>query len=100
VSTRDDIDDSSFNFGVCASSEVQAELERCKNSAIQRIEKTLQLELSPIFTQNRDYLASEKRKWLSTYINLRKSQSAFALNHRVPSEEEINDIITNNVRLF
>jgi hypothetical protein len=91
--------DSSFNVCVYASSEVQAELERCKTSAIQRIEKTLQLELS-IFTQNTDYLASEKGKWLLAYINLRKSQSTFALNHGAPSEEEIDDIVTNNVCLF
>jgi hypothetical protein len=85
---------------VSASSEVQAELERRKNSAIQRIEKTLQLELSPIFTQNKDYFTSEKQKWLSNYINLRKNQSTFALSERLPSEEDINDIITNNVCMF
>ena len=92
--------DSSFNVCLCASSVVQAELETCKTSTIQRIEKTLQLEHTPIFTQNTDHLTSEKRKWLSFYINLRKNQSEFALNRRGLSEEEIHDIITSNVCLF
>jgi hypothetical protein len=36
------------------------------------LDKTLQLEHNPVYTQNTDYLAKEKQRWSSFYTDIRR----------------------------
>jgi vacuolar protein sorting-associated protein 1 len=51
---------------------VRIELDKIKASTLQVVDKTLQLEHNPLYTQNTDFLASEKRKWSLVYTGIRQ----------------------------
>jgi hypothetical protein len=62
-----------------ASSVVRTELDKIKASALQTLDRTLELEQEPVFTQNSDLFASEKQKWLSFYTRIRDDPSMYRL---------------------
>ena len=55
-----------------SSAVVRMELDKIKASALQAVNKTLELEYNPIFTQNTDFFASERRKWFSAFADIRR----------------------------
>ncbi|KAG6830083.1 hypothetical protein H0H87_009296 [Tephrocybe sp. NHM501043] len=48
---------------------VQAELNRCKTETTDALTKMLELESIPVFTQNNEFLLSERVRWLQLYYN-------------------------------
>ena len=47
------------------------EHERCRDEALNALEKILSLERVPLYTQNVDCLQAEANKWLAKYVNMR-----------------------------
>ena len=59
--------------------------ERQKTTAITAVETALRAEKDPLFTQNTHYLDSCRRKWLSHYQTVRRSQVYYKLPSGKPS---------------
>jgi len=47
------------------------EHERCRDEALNALEKILRLERVPLYTQNVECLQAEASKWLAKYVNTR-----------------------------
>lgn len=47
------------------------EHERCRDEALNALEKILSLERVPLYTQNVECLQAETTKWLAKYVNMR-----------------------------
>ena len=72
---------------------VRAELDKIKASALQVVDKTLQLEHNPIYTQNTDLVATGKRKWSLFYARVRQDSGQFLITNDIvrladPDSEE------------
>ena len=65
---------------------VRIELDKIKANALHMLDKMLQLEHYPVFTQNGD-LASEKKKWLLFYTRIRREPSRYLIDQAHPSHE-------------
>jgi hypothetical protein len=76
---------------------VRIELDKIKASALQVVDKTLQLEHNPVYTQNTDFLASEKQKWSSYYTGLRQRHFRYLINPRVIEPSESDDDTDNEM---
>ncbi|KAJ6632403.1 P-loop containing nucleoside triphosphate hydrolase protein [Mycena sp. CBHHK59/15] len=76
----------------CIRTLTRAELEACKDEALETLDKMLTLEKLPLFTQNTHYLRSERRVWLSRYRAVVPQ----------PDFEDFNDELTlmSNVRAY
>jgi hypothetical protein len=48
---------------------IRTEIKMCKTETLRTLGKILELEKTPMFTQNTDFLTAETNKWLSIYIN-------------------------------
>ncbi|KAJ7140089.1 P-loop containing nucleoside triphosphate hydrolase protein [Mycena crocata] len=58
----------------------RAELERCKQQALETLKKMLSLEKLPLFTQNNNYLKSETRAWFARYTTARGNSHIYRLS--------------------
>jgi hypothetical protein len=76
---------------------VRIELDKIKASALQVVDKTLQLEHNPVYTQNTDFFASEKQKWSSYYTGLRQRHFRYLINPRVIEPSESDDDTDNEM---
>jgi hypothetical protein len=69
-----------FNTNVTASRTLtRIELNCCKEETVRTLEKMLELETVPLFTQNTHYLETEGKKWLSRYSDVRRRSSQYRL---------------------
>lgn len=59
---------------------VHIELEKLNASALQAVDKALQLERYPVYTQNTDFFATEKRKWSELYTDVRRRPWLYPIN--------------------
>jgi hypothetical protein len=59
------------------------------------VDKTLQLEHNPVYTQNTDYLANEKRRWYSFYTGARQRHWQYHITpyEHIESEETAEEIV-------
>jgi hypothetical protein len=48
------------------------EVDKCREAALKALLKTLELEKMPLFTQNTQFLGSEREKWLGRYQHKRR----------------------------
>ena len=74
-----------------SSSVVRVELDKIEASALQAVDKTLQLEHYPVYTQNTEFLASEKQKWSAFYDRVRRHSSRFLINAAVTEASDSDD---------
>ncbi|KAJ6558304.1 P-loop containing nucleoside triphosphate hydrolase protein [Mycena capillaripes] len=83
----------------------RAELEICKEQALETLEKVLALEKLPLFTQNTHQFQTETKAWLTRYATVRNSASNYLIRGRMSSmlaEGEYGDELTlmANVRAY
>jgi vacuolar protein sorting-associated protein 1 len=70
---------------------VRIELDQIRVSALHVVYKTLQLEHDPVYTQNTDYFASEKRKWSDFYTGVRRRSHRFLTKRAITKAGESDD---------
>lgn len=63
-----------------SSSVIREELDEIKASALQAVDKTLQLEHYPLYTLNTDFFTSEQRKWSAFYADVQQHSGQFFIN--------------------
>ena len=86
-----------------SSSVVRVELDKIKASALQVVDKTLQLEHNPIYTQNADLVATEKRKWSLFYARVRRNPGRFLITQGIAkpadpdSEDSAEEVVIRSV---
>ncbi|KAJ6552047.1 P-loop containing nucleoside triphosphate hydrolase protein [Mycena vulgaris] len=80
----------------------RAELEACKDQALETLEKMLALEKLPLFTQNTHYLLLESSRWLARYTAARYNRRAYTVPQPMVEGEQFSDELTlmSNVRAY
>jgi vacuolar protein sorting-associated protein 1 len=76
---------------ILTSSVTTNEISKCRVETIRTLEKILALESVPLFTQNTDFLKSERKKWLSHYTDIRASHN---YNRRIDVEDQFHNALT------
>ena len=70
---------------------VRIELDKIKANALQTIDNILQLERNLIYTQNTEFLASEKQRWSSIYTLIQQNSSKCLINTDASEPESDDD---------
>lgn len=64
------------------------------------VDKTLQLEHNPVYTQNTDLFAIEKQKWSSFYARIRRHPQRYLINNTESDDSESDDDAGEMVRIL
>ncbi|KAJ7485041.1 P-loop containing nucleoside triphosphate hydrolase protein [Mycena galericulata] len=74
-----------------------AELESCKEQAMETLEKMLEFEKLPLFTQNTHLFQSETHAWLTRYTAVSNGSSRYLLTQPAPTRASANYILGDNI---